>query len=95
MNRTAVVFRKWDDTGEIIALFPEIPTHTDRVCCQSYIHVGQHSAANYAGVVKRYTLATRIEYVDLLKELEQVGYSLHVVYNATCAHVETRQTCKL
>lgn len=68
-----VVFRKFKD-GEIIALFPYIIANS---CgdCDSYMHVGQHSAADYSAVINTTKLATEEEYKDLLNELKSIGYN--------------------
>lgn len=68
---TKVVFRKFKQGGDIIALFPE---QTSRLMVGSYMHVGQHSNADYNGVIAATTPATESEYVDLLAELKSIGY---------------------
>ena len=46
----------------------------------SYMHVGQHGAADYQGLVNDTKLATEDEYKDLFNELENsVGYKLKVI----------------
>ncbi len=45
----------------------------------SYMHVGQHSAADYHHCVSISKLATEAEYADLKQELENVGYDVRVV----------------
>jgi hypothetical protein len=74
LEETIVVFRTWRDTGEVIALFPGLPEPGDMV--SSYMHTGQHSAADYAGVVAATRPATEQEYEDLAEELEDRGYRL-------------------
>lgn len=69
---TQVIFRKWRDTGEIIALFPEIKA--GHGLCDSYMHTGQHGGAGYNHVIRKTTLATPEEYATLLAELELIGY---------------------
>jgi len=74
---TLVIFRKFRDGGDIIALFPEMEENDG--LCNSYQHIGQHGAANYCGLVSaqdRTTApATPEEYADLLEELEAIGYT--------------------
>lgn len=73
--RTKVVFRAFRNDGSIIALFPnEIADNQGNY--SSYMHVGQHGAANYAQVMK-ITKATA-EYGELRKELESIGYDLDI-----------------
>lgn len=74
--KTIVVFRKYKD-GDIIALFPnEIVDHNGN--CSSYMHVGQHSAAGYTGVVYGTKPAESREYETLKRELESIGYNLNI-----------------
>lgn len=66
MEKTRCVFRKFSD-GEIIALFPDEPGD-NRGNVSSYMHVGQHGAADYTGVVRSTTPATPEEYDSLRLE---------------------------
>ena len=75
--RTKVIFRKWID-GDIIAIFPEIPATLNPYECQSYMHVGQHSACEPMGVIQRTNLATPTEYCQLARELRKRGYRLEI-----------------
>ncbi|MFA5307294.1 MAG: hypothetical protein WC365_07645 [Candidatus Babeliales bacterium] len=71
-----VVFRKFKE-GDIIALFPCMKESNYRV--NSYMHIGQHSAADYDGVISITTPATQEEYADLKAELTSIGYNLKVL----------------
>ncbi len=83
-EETLVIFRKFRDGGDIIALFPEI-MEEDHMC-SSYMHVGQHAAADYYGLVRGEGTqwesptvpAQPNEYAALQKELEQIGYKLKI-----------------
>lgn len=70
---TKVVFRKFKQGGDIIALFPEQINHRNLTVC-SYMHVGQHSDADYTGVIAVTTPATESESAGLLAELKSIGY---------------------
>ena len=70
---TRVVFRKFKD-GDILALFPELSEGGAGV--ESYMHVGQHSSADYQHCICRTKPATPEEYEDLAVELESIGYNL-------------------
>ncbi len=76
---TMVIFRRYR-TGakEILALFPEVDA--GHGLCSSYIHVGQHGAAEYTYVVGLTTLAklTDPDVIELKTELESLGYRLVV-----------------
>lgn len=67
-----VVFRKFKQGGDIIVLFPE---QVNRLMVGSYMHVGKHSDADYAGVIAATTPATESEYANLLAELKSIGYN--------------------
>lgn len=70
---TKVVFRKWKD-GETIALFPDDTNPYDGTVT-SYMHVGQHGAADYGHVISATHPAHPSEYRDLLAELKAIGYT--------------------
>lgn len=76
---TKVVFRKFRDQGDVIALFPEI----DQTMCMSYQHIGQHGGADYNRLVAGWdgltVPATPEEYAPLLAELRAIGYTDLVV----------------
>lgn len=71
---TRVVFRRYSD-GQIIALFPDVPWSGRRNEITSYMHLGQHGAADYRHVVTTTKPATEKESAGLLNELRQVGYN--------------------
>jgi hypothetical protein len=77
-----VIFRKFRDTGQVIALFPCIPADTgDLGLCLSYMHVGQHAAATPLLTADGSTVpAMPAEYAALKRELESppYGYRLSV-----------------
>lgn len=72
MDKT--IYRKFKD-GEVIALFPQIAGNVAGWLCQSYMHVGQHGAADPHIVYGETKLATPDEYAVLHAELEQIGYN--------------------
>jgi hypothetical protein len=91
MNRTTVVFRRWDDpTGDVIALFPEIPADINGQYCLSYEHFGQHGGADYRSVIANTVPAPAKEAARLAWELEMVGYRLQPVRRATRQHHKRR-----
>ena len=81
--KTKVVFRKFKDNNDIIALFPEdVWDHEGN--CASYMRVGQHGGADYRGLVYSGTVkATPKEYRALRQELENIGYDLKVIERYT------------
>lgn len=86
---TRTVFRKYPD-GQVIALFPDIPWSGRRGEVTSYMHLGQHGAANYCHVVATTKPATEGEYSDLLSELQAIGYDdLHIVRRAKPKFINT------
>lgn len=92
-----VLFRKCHDTGEILAVFPKIPSSgVDPDLVTTYLHVGQHGGGNLAIIAKTTDPATPEEYAALAKELtEQVGYNLGInpvnVLNSAEGHDAARQ----
>lgn len=77
INVTDVIFRKYLD-GTIIALLPhECNDRHGNV--SSYQHIGQHSGADYNGVIMCTKLAKETEYFDLKKEMESLGYNLNII----------------
>ena len=73
-EQTRVVFRKFKDNGDILALFPYLSEGGASV--ESYMHVGQHSGADYQHCISITKPATPEEYKDLAAELESIGYNL-------------------
>ena len=77
-EKTVVVFRYWH--WQVIALFPELieDKHNPRII-DSYMHIGQHRAADYAGIMQFSRAATPEEYQSLKDELESgFGYNLEI-----------------
>ena len=82
--KTKTIFRKFKDNGDIIALFPEIPSDYIGRYCDSYVHIGQHGSANYQLVIKNTVLATPEEYAELKRELEtHYNYEIEVYQRRT------------
>ena len=74
-----VIFRKFKDGGDIIAIFPEIPATLNAAECESYQTVGQHGACAPDGLIREATVpATPDEYQALKEELESIGYKLDI-----------------
>lgn len=84
---TKMVFRRWrNDEQELIALMPEEPADPNGSLCQSYMHVGQHGAADYEHVMAE-TVPVSRESVDsdllqLMDELKERGY--RIVWRERC-----------
>ena len=86
-EKTKVIFRVFKTKPKsVIALFPEIPADLDRNC-MSYMHIGQHSAADYFHLVAGSHAATRPateeEYHGLMVELQRIGYDLEIYKKRT------------
>jgi len=80
-----VVFRLWNSghgKGDVIALFPDIKERG--YMCESYMHIGQHGAADYSAVIERTRPATPEEYAYLERELTAPPffYRLNVIKRA-------------
>lgn len=89
-EKTKVVFRVWPD-GDVIALFPQIPADLHGYMCQSYMHVGQHGAADTDISAGQTRLATPKEFIKLKRELRQRGYNLQVGKRCTRKDFEIRR----
>ena len=74
---TKVVFRKFKQGGDTLALFPEI--EHNYFLCSSYQHIGQHGGADYQGCIAISTPATPEEYAPLQSELQSIGYNLKIM----------------
>lgn len=70
---TQVIFRKYEISNGIIALFPNEIANSNGEC-SSYMHYGQHSPADYNVVIENTTAATKEEYTPLYNELVAIGY---------------------
>lgn len=89
--KTKVIFRRWKDSGGIIAIFPELPGNPDPYMCMMYEHVGQHGSGDPMHVIRQSRPATPDEYTDLENELIGRGYDLAVVRKYTRYHLENRK----
>jgi hypothetical protein len=77
-EKTKVIFRKYKDDGEIIAIFPEELGTDDHFSCLCYEHEGQHSYCMPEFVIAFTKLAKFEEYASLKTELENIGYNLDI-----------------
>ncbi len=91
MGTDVVVFRRWRDTGDVVALFPEMPADLQGQYCESYEHIGQHGAADYFGVIQDTTPVGPRECAELAEELRRIGYNLRPIKRACWRHHERRQ----
>jgi len=89
--KTKVIFRKWRNTGDIIALFPQEPANWQGNHCLSYEHVGQHGAASPLITMGSTRLASPEEYAPLMRELQSIGYKLKVGKKFTAQDREIRR----
>jgi hypothetical protein len=55
------------------------------------MHVGQHGAADYHGVIQHTIPARRPEYAVLARELRRIGYRLKPIKRASWRHHERRR----
>jgi len=90
-EKTFVIFRRWKDTGTVIALFPTIPSDRHGWYCLSYEHVGQHGGADFHGVMQATTPARRQDTTRLRRELRRRGYRLAPIKRTTARMHEQRR----
>ena len=86
-----VVFRKWKENGDVIALFPALPADLSGNHCDAYEHVGQHGGADYFGVIQQTTPCSSEQSADLATELRRIGYVLRPRRRASRAHHDARR----
>lgn len=88
-----VIFRKWRDNGDIVAVFPEIPSDTRSwYLCEAYEHIGQHGACDYQDAILPQTVPAKPEeYAELFQELSKIGYNLVVYRRETPQMREVRR----
>lgn len=90
-----VVFRRWKDSGDVIALFPELPSDLYGDYCDAYEHIGQHGGADYHGVVQHTKPCSMDEAADLAAELRTIGYVLRPIKRASRVHHDARRRLAL
>jgi hypothetical protein len=88
VEKTRVIFRKWSN-GNVVALFPREIAAMRVTYCMSYMHIGQHSAADIS-IIDDTKPATPEEYADLKAELERIGYDLEVFQRTSHKDLEAR-----
>jgi len=86
-----VVFRRWRDSGDLIALFPELPADLYGDYCDAYEHVGQHGGADYHSVVKHTKPCSAEASANLAAELRTIGYVLRPIRWASRTHHDARR----
>lgn len=93
---TPVIFRRFKNGGDVIAIFPTIPGDMHHCTCSSYQHVGQHAACNPTYLIRDMTTpaaATDADVIALQKELVGQGYDdLVVIKRARYRHYLERKS---
>lgn len=90
-QKTRVIFRKFPESGDIIALFPELPGDSNYFATfLSYQAIGQHGSAS-TGIIGVTTPATPEEFAPLLAELRQIGYSPVIALRMTYSDFKKRR----
>lgn len=88
--KTDVVFRRWKETGDVIAIFPSDPGDMSPSTCSSYEHIGQHAACSPKLLLDVTVPAKPKEYQSLAMELRRIGYCLRIVRRLMPKHLEMR-----
>lgn len=95
-ERTAVVFRKFKDDGEIIAIFPEIPGGYDQWSCAMYVHNGQHGTCHPHAVMHNTNPCHPTECASLKRELEGEPYNYNLkVHHRITATMDNKRRKEL
>lgn len=89
-EKTIVIFRRWKDTGNVVAIFPEIPSDNQGYMCEMFEHHGQHTGRDCRGVVGRTTPAKGPDVKALARELRGRGYRLLIRRKAHHTYAEKR-----
>ena len=79
------IFRTFRGDTEATAFFPEVLFSYSDDHCMCYARVGQYSAADYEGCIKRSRPSTPEQTARLKAELESLGYEIEVRARATRA----------
>ncbi len=87
--KTKTLFRTFR-TGDVVALFPEIPADVRGDFCQSYQAIGQHGAAS-PDLSHCTRPATPEEIAPLAAELERIGYTVAPVRRVSYAMHQARR----
>lgn len=75
---TDVIFRQFKQGYDLIAIFPHVGEINHGVL--TYMHVGQHSAADYDTLLRNTKLVRDATvYEDLRNELTDIGYRLNII----------------
>ena len=76
MKQERVIFRQFKDNNDVIAFLPDQTATRNYVTC--YMFVGQHSEADYRGLLPdtRPVSLTHPAVIYLWRELESLGYKL-------------------
>ena len=92
-NSDLVIVRRWrgKSGGDIIALFPAIPSDIYGQYCLSYERIGQHSGADFHGVIQATKPVSLEDAADLIQELERIGYRLKPIKRASHKVHEARR----
>lgn len=87
----AVIFRRWNDTGDIVAIFPELPADDQGRFCLAHDELGQQIAADYEQVMQDTTPGSPEECGRFAHELTLLGYDLRPISQASDQHHERRR----
>ena len=85
-----VVFRRWKDSGEVVAVFPEIPADAEGRQCVTYQCSVEYGAAEYFTLMRATTPAEPEEHADLAHELASLGYHVEPIWRARLQHHRRR-----
>lgn len=91
MKPTKVIFRRYKGTSDVIALFTQTPASPNPVYCESYMHLGQHGAADPQGTINLTVPAKPDEYSSLEAELLRIGYKLKISKRNTYGDLQARR----
>ena len=91
---TPVIYRRFKKGGEVIAVFPTIPSSVYWGECESYMHIGQHGTCSPTYLINTLTIPAEFDAEDVVAlraELILLGYEdLKTYSRLQRKHYETR-----
>ena len=88
--KTKVIFRK-RPSGQIIALFPEVPYDVYGKYCSTFEDNNRHSGADAKNVIAQTEPATLEEAAKIVDKLASFGYELEIITRTPVNAAEARK----
>jgi hypothetical protein len=86
-----VIYRISRKTGEIVAVFPEVPTDISGKFCKCYSSLSRFGSVDYTDLSHKTKIAVSKDYNRVHDTLLGLGYCLNIVSKCTATHTKTRK----